>query len=324
MKNKLLKKQTLIWNVKLFLFLCLVLQSTVFLLIPVIKNIQIQNIGHMQQREYKQIIEDLTPSSRRNLTQYEKKYNKYLRKKIIDKNFNIARPSEEYYRQTKGTMGFLSGPVVGLKNTTIGYDSSHSLETPFVQQYLSSLPENSNKMTCILIRLRNEWQFQNLVSVLKHVNKDDSLFFESHHGKEEFKVLENRSYTVRYKDYKTFFEKEGKYFIIQFHSPLTGEHEIIMKKISDNTEKKMIIRSQYISYSIGVIMLLGVTVFVFVTLVFTYRHTIDKFQTGKERVRHTTRKNLYLLLQITKAYLLVIGLASIIFLVFIVYTYGFP
>ncbi|MGM0338614.1 hypothetical protein [Enterococcus sp. AZ007] len=322
MKIKLLKKKKFIWKIKLLLFVFLVIQTIFILLVPVFKGLQSQKISQRQHNAYTQTVDDLTPTSQQDLAQYEEEYNEYLMNKIRNNNFEIARPSKDYYKQTKGIMGFLSAPNIGLKDTTIGYNFYGNKDTPFVQQYLSSLPGSNNDMSCILVRLKSEWRFQNIVSLLDQIKKEDILFFETYHGKEQYEVIKSHTYTTNNKEYRHCYRKKEKYFVVQYRSPTSGDHEIIMKKKSKRTEKNLNIKRRFFSYSMGVSFFLIFIGGAFIILVFCYRHKIDKFLTGKERVRQTTRKNLYLLLQITKAYLLLVGLASVFFLIFIVYTYG--
>lgn len=322
MKKRVQKKEQMFWRIKLFLFLCLIGQALFFALFPIIREGQISYLSSKQKEAYKQILDVTTARDQKKLIQYERTYNKYLTREMMEESTAIAQPSNQYFKQTNEMMGFLSSPIIGLEETTIGYPTqSAGKEFPFTHQLASSLPEEGRTATCMIIELKRGWEFQALVTKLQRVKKGDSFFLETHYGKEEYKVLDHPSFERKKSEKNVYFTTKGNHVVIRYSSPIKGIQEIILKKGPKIEGKRLIVRRPFLSYSMAVISLIVLMLVPFLLLIFSYRRSIRNFYTEKERVRQTSRKTLYTLLQGTKAYFLIVGLAAGMFLVFICYVY---
>ncbi|MFR3686518.1 MAG: hypothetical protein ACLTXM_15955 [Enterococcus sp.] len=319
-----MKNKRISWSIKLLFFLVLIGLALFFMVWPMIQSNQIQHLATQQKDTYQKAIDQLKPKRQQELEKYEKNYNHQLFTQKGQDSQKSMIPAKQFYNKTQGYMGFLSVPIVGLKEVTIGYRSlNQANNVPFVHRESSSLPGNGKENSCMVVELQKEWRFQEIVSKLQHVKVKDSLYLGTHYGKDWYEVLSVHSYHPHQEEDELRRSlQEGNHIVIRYQSPLSGGTEIMAKRISSETGKKFVAQRHYFSYSINVVIFLGLLIGFFFLLVAQYRKYIQTFYVEEIRFRTTTRKQLYTLLQGTKAYLLIVGLMATIFLVFIGYVYG--
>lgn len=309
----LMKKKTMIWRLKLFLFVLLLGVSLFLLLFPLYVNHQDRQLGKEMKKDYETLVAAMGSEKVAYLKDYEEQYNAYLFKQQTKEQIPV--PAKQFFQETNNQLGILSIAAVGIRNRGIAYPPPDNEHLPMLSYVLGSSLPGENTSTHVRLKLPDVFSSQALVEQFAHVRKGDIIQLETYQGIQTYRVFSNRlAGSVQSELEKTSFVLKKNYLSIDYTPSFLGTTRIQAERVSSVQSPRLTVSRFYLSY--GAKCLIGCTGIIggFLILVFYYQVYIQKFYSTKVRTVQTTQRQLYKLLQITKSYVLIVGLIAALYL----------
>lgn len=271
----------------------------------------------MQQNDSK----PLQATEQEKLELYEQKYNEHLFQQQQKKQ-PMAVPASSHYEKRGGYLGSLSLPSVGLHHTLIGLPNERAKQGKIQWVAPSSFPsaEGSNR---VVLEVKKEWASQSLLQKIGQLKTGDLFYLETHENVFYYKLqtIQPLSVMPRTKDGHFPVQANQRECLIVYQTPLIQPMVITAVQVPAPTMKRMLVRRTFLTYGqlVGLIILVNGLAFGF--LVRQYHRRIPGFLKESPRLKNTSVRSLYTLLQITRGYYLIFWLMLVLFFFFLGYVY---
>lgn len=271
----------------------------------------------LQQRQHKK----LRASEQEKLEIYEQKYNDHLFQQQ-QKNQPTAVPTSNHYKKRGGYLGSLTIPSVGLHHTLIGMPKETADQSKIHLTVPSSFPsvEGSNR---VILEIEKGWSSQSLLQKIWYLKTGDLFYVETHESIFYYKLqkVQPLSKVKQTKEGVFPIQKDQRDCLIVYHPPLAQPMVLTAVQVSEPATERLIVRRTFLTYGQTVGLFLFVNGAIFLLLIWQYHRMIPKFFTKSTRVKKTSTRSLYTLLQVTRGYYLVFGLIIALFFFFLGYIY---
>lgn len=271
----------------------------------------------IQQNDSKQ----LQANVQEKLALYEQKYNEHLfQQQQI--NQPVPVPASSHFEKRGGYLGSLTLPTIGLHHTLIGTPNEKTNQSRIQWAAPSSFPsvEGSNR---VVLEVKKGWASQSLLQKMRQLKTGDLFYLETHETIFCYKMqtIQPLSEMPRTKEGDFPIRANQRDCLIVYQTPLRQAMVLTAVQVPVPTMKRMVTRRTFLTYEQLIGFLIFVNGLVFGLLIRQYHRLVPGFLRESPRVKNTSVRSLYTLLQITRGYYLIVWLMVVLFFFFLVYVY---